>query len=128
MGFVLKTDVRTFKLAEPFDEAKRVSIDEDVVDGRIFEQRFDGTKASHFRNQFIGKFIKFFLVERDPFSTNIIDDIGLYVLAQLVRGHLVEKSQVEFIDDSTVELKLLVEQSWASSDKIAVKPINIALR
>ena len=75
MRFVFKMYFRAFQLSKPFDVDSLVCVDQNIIDGRIFEQWLDRTKTDHFIDDFSRKYVEFFLIERDAFRTNIVYNI-----------------------------------------------------
>src|SRR5262245_46273063 len=110
MRFVLEMDFRLFELAESFHEAFLVRIDEDIVDGRILEQGLDRTKTRHFVDDFLGECLQLFLVEGKPLVAHIFAEIGTNLTEEVLARELFQGNKIELVNDSLMQLELLVEQ------------------
>ncbi len=112
--FVLETDGRQFKLAETFHINLLVRIDEDVRDGRVLQQGFEGPQTGHFVVKLSGELIQFLGVERQSLGQNIFAGDLLHLFAQLLLWHLVECGEVDLLDHLAVQAHLGVQKLWVA--------------
>ena len=108
MRFVLEMDLRLFELAEALHEAFFVGVDQDVVDGRILEQRLDRPESYHLVDDFFRE-CRCSLWLRDSRSFQIFAHIGTNLMDQVLARQLLQGGEIELIDDPRVQLELLVE-------------------
>ena len=71
---VLEAHRQRLKYAATLDVDAFVAVDQDVVDGRILEQRLERTKAGHFVENFRNEIAQFLCVERQPLDQHILRD------------------------------------------------------
>ena len=101
---------RLVELAEPFDEANPVGVDQNVGDGRVLEQRLDRAEAGHLVDDLIGEDVELLLIERYVLGANVRGHVGAHLPDKLGAGQLLEREKIEFVDDPPMELELFFDQ------------------
>src|SRR3954454_24327987 len=99
MLLVLEVDLGLLELSKALDEAFLVGVDQNVGDGRVFQQRLDWPKAGHFIDDLIPEGLQLTLIKRNVFAPNIVSDIVADDADELLARHLLQIREVELIDD-----------------------------
>ena len=124
MRFVLEMDLGLLQLPEALDEAAPMGVDENVGDGRILQQRLERPIAGHLGDDLVRESVELLLIERQAFAANVVADISANLLCKFVRRHLLERRQIELVDDALVQLELFVEQPRPARDQIGVDVVR----
>src|SRR5439155_1611620 len=127
VSFVLETNLGLLQLAEALDKAEPMRVDENISDCWIPQQRLDRAVAGHLVDDLLGKYLKLALIERNLLGADVSRHIGSYLLDQLLARQLLQHRQIELVDDSRMQLELLVEQSRALRDQILVDSLCLAV-
>ncbi len=121
--FILEMDLGLLQLPEAFDVAALVRVDENVGDRRVLQQRLKRAIARHLGDDLVRERVELFLIEREALAANVVADISANLLCEFV-GQLLERRQIEFVDDALVQLELLVEQPRPTRDQIGVDVVR----
>ena len=106
--FILEMDLGLLQLPEALDVAALMRVDENVGDRRVLQQRFERAIARHLGDDLIRENVELFLIERQAFAANVVADISSNLLCKFVR-QLLQRRQIEFVDDALVQLQLFVQ-------------------
>ena len=121
--FILEMDLGLLQLPEALDVAALVRVDENVGDRRVLQQRLERTIAGHLGDDLVRESVELFLIERQAFAANVVADISSNLLCKFVR-QLLQRRQIEFVDDALVQLQLFVEQPRPARDQIGVDVVR----
>ena len=116
MGVVFKAQSGWFKLAGPFHVDLVVAINQDVGNGRVFEQRLERAEAKDFIQNFTGQAFALSETQRDGFAVHGVPDQQQNFFASSVAGSASQFLQIEAIEDLAMKigLNLLVLGSFES--------------
>jgi len=84
---VLEAHQRRLQHAGALDVDLLMTVDQDVVDHRILEERLDRPEAGHLIEDFRDKVLEFLGVERKPFCEGVLRDESVHVAAHLFVWH-----------------------------------------
>ena len=98
------------QLAAPLDEGRLVAVDQDVVDGRVLQQRLERAEAHHLVEDFRDELVELGGVQRQPLGDDMLGDKLLDVRPHLVLGQLLQRRQVDLLDQPAVQPHLGVEE------------------
>jgi hypothetical protein len=87
-----------------------VSVDQNVVDARILQQRLKRTETGHFIENFGDKIIEFLRVQCQPLDQHVLRHQLLHMTADFLFRHLVQRREVDFLDQAAVQADLGVEE------------------
>src|SRR6476619_8307799 len=87
-----------------------VTVDQDIVDGRILEQRLERTEARHFVENFRDEIVEFLGIQRKTFNQHVLRNQLLNVTAEFFLRHLVQSRKIDVLDQPAVQAHLCVEQ------------------
>jgi len=90
-----------------------VRVDQDVVDGVILQQRFDGTEAGHLVQDVIDKLFELGGIEDQTFICDVLGDEGMDLRPQFPQGYLFDGRKIDLVDDAPVDAQLGIEQALA---------------
>ena len=106
MPLVLEPDVRWLEDAVALDEHLRISVDQDIGDRRVLQERLDRPQAQQLVEDVANERLALLVVERlvllRQFLVDDIADFGLDLLAR----HLVECLQIDDVQQPLVKLDL----------------------
>src|SRR3954454_25074176 len=102
MGFILEANAGWLELTISFDVNRCMRVDQDIVDGWIRKEGLDRPKTHHLIHYLVGEGLKLFLVKRDPLLRDIVVHEALDMAAQLLGAELVQKREIELVDDPPV--------------------------
>ena len=110
MRLVLEAHARRLQHALPFDVDAFVPVDENVVDGRVLEQRLERTEAGHLVENFRDEVVELLGVERQPLDEHVLRHELLNVIADFLFGQLFQRRQIDLLDEPAMQAHLGVEQ------------------
>ena len=110
MLLVLEAHAGRLEHAAALDIDAFVAVDQDVVDGRVLEQRLERAKAGHLVENFGDEVVELLRVERQPLDQDVLRDQLLDVLADFLFGQLFQRRQIDLLDQPAVQADLGVEQ------------------
>ncbi len=87
-----------------------VAVDQDIVDARILEQRFERAQARHFVHNFRDKVAKFLRIQRKTLDQHILRNQLLDVPPEFFFWHLIQRRKIDLLDQPPVQTHLGVEQ------------------
>ena len=107
---VLEAHAAGLEHAAALDIDAFVAVDQDVGDGRVLEQRLERAEPGHLVEDLGDEVVELLLVERQPLDQDVLGDQLLDVRADLVLGQLLQRRQVDLLDQPAVQADLGVEQ------------------
>src|SRR5262249_50312729 len=125
MRLVLEAHEGGLEHARALDIDLLVAVDQDVVDGRILEQRLDGAEPHHLVEDLGDEILELLGVERQTFGDGVLRDERVDLPADLVLRHLLERGEIDLLDQSAMQADLGVEQFLADR---AAAPIELRRR
>ena len=87
-----------------------VAVDQDIGDGRVLEQRLERPEAGHLVEDFGDEVVELLLVEREPLDQDVLRDQLLDVRAHLVFRQLLQRREIDLLDQPAMQAHLGVEQ------------------
>ncbi len=87
-----------------------MAVDQDIVDGRVLEQRFERPEARHLVEDFRDEVVELLGIEREPFDQHVLRYELLDVVADLLFRQFLQRRKIDFLDQPTVQPHLGVEQ------------------
>src|SRR5262249_28768026 len=88
MSFIFEMDAGLLELSEALHKAFLVRVDQDVVDGRILEQRLYRPEARHLIDDFLREGLQLSLIEGEPLRADIFAEIGTNLADQVLARKL----------------------------------------
>ncbi len=110
MRLVLETHAGRLQNALPLDIDAFVAVDQDVVDGRVLEQRLERAEAGHLVENFRDEVVELLRIERQPLDQHVLRHQLLDVIADFLFGQLFQRRQIDLFDQPAVQPHLGVEQ------------------
>ena len=104
VGVVFEAETRRFELAGTFHVDLVVTVDQDVGDGRIFEQWFQRTQAEDFVENFARQTFAFGEAERNGFAVDRVAYQQQNFFASGVAGGAAQFFQVETVEDLAMKI------------------------
>ena len=90
----------------PLDIDFLMRIDENVADGRVFEQRFERPQARQLIENFLRKGFELLGVEQNSLGFDVFRDELADLAAQSSRGQPLQRRQVQIVDELAMEAHL----------------------
>jgi hypothetical protein len=87
-----------------------MAVDQNIVDGRILEQRFKRAQARHFVENFRDEVAQFLCIERKAFNQHILRDELLDMPANFLFRDLVQRGEVDLFDQTPMQTHFGVKQ------------------
>src|SRR5690349_17277423 len=103
MTLVLEYDRRQLKPPLALHEDLAVRIDQDIIDGRVLEERLERTKADHLVDDIVGDLRLFALVELDAISLQQPGDDASRLFAKRLRRELLNCREVDLLEQPLVQ-------------------------
>jgi hypothetical protein len=110
MRLVLETHAGRFEDAGPLDVNALMAVDQDVVDGRVLEQRLKRPKAGHLIENLQYEIVEFLSVESEPLGQDVLRHQLLNVTADFLFGKLFQRRQIDLLDEPAVQPHLGVKE------------------
>ncbi len=110
MLLVLEAHRQRLEHAAALDVDAFMTVDQDVADARVLEQRLERTQAGHFVENFRDEIGEFLRVERQPLDQHVLRDQLLDVVADFVLRQLFQRRKIDFLDQPAMQAHLGVEQ------------------
>ncbi len=109
MRLVLEANQRGLEHAHTFDINAVRTVDQNVVDGRIFEQWLDRAKARHFVDNFAYEVVEFLRVQRDALRKRELRNHRVDLATNFLIRKLVHRREIKFLDHLAVQSHLGIE-------------------
>ena len=87
-----------------------MTVDQDIVDALILEQRLERTEAGHLVENFRDEIGEFLRIERQPFGQHVLRHQLLDVLASLLFRQLFQRGEIDLFDQPAMQADLGIEQ------------------
>ena len=100
---VLERDVRLLQLAVPLDEAVLVTVDQDVVDRGVLEQRLERAKPDHLVDDVVDQRLEFRAIDGKPLLAGLFENEIMHLAAHLVLRQTLERDEVDLLDKHAVQ-------------------------
>ena len=113
MRLVLEAHQGRLEHAAALDVDLLVAVDQNVVDGRILEQRLDRSESHHLVEDLGDEVFQLLRVEGQPFRHGVLRDHPVNLAADFVLRHLLERGQVDLLDQPAMQPDLGIEQLFA---------------
>ena len=110
MEIIPKPGIGQLKLAAAFDIDLIVAVDQNIGNRLIREQWLKRTEADHFIDDIIGEIFDLGSAHGKALIGDRFGHENTNLRAQLVRRHLVEIRQIQFVDQFVVDLQFRLEQ------------------
>ena len=110
MLLVLEAYRERLEHAGAFDIDAFVTVDQDVVDRRVLEQRLEWTQTGHFVENFGDEIAELLGIERKALDQHILRNQLLDVPADFVFRHFFQRRKVDFLDQTAMQTHFGVEQ------------------
>ena len=110
MRFILEAARDRLQQTAALDEGAFMTVDQDVADRRILEQRLQRTETRHLVENFRDEGVELMGVERQPLGHDVLRDELLDVRPHLVFGQLFQRRKVDLLDQLAVQPHLGVEE------------------
>ena len=110
MRLILEAHRHLLKLAETLDIDALMSVDQNVADRVVFQQRLDGTKAGQLVKNLGREILQLPGIQKDAFRTDIFADNFGNLDTQLLAGHALQHRKVEIVDQLAVQTDLGLDQ------------------
>ena len=110
MRLVLEAHRRRLEHAGALDVDAFVAVDQDVVDGRVLEQRLDRPEAGHLVDDLVDEVFELLRVERDALGEHVLGDQCGDLPPHLAFGYLLDRREIDLLDQPAVQPHLGVEQ------------------
>ena len=110
MQFILEAAGDRLKHAPALNVNILVSVDQNIADRSVLEQRLERTEAGHFVDDFGDEVVQFLLIEREALIDDVLADQLLHVLAHLVLGKLFQRGQIELFQQAAMQPHFGVKQ------------------
>ncbi len=110
MRLVLEAHRGGLENAAALDIDAFVTVDQDVVDARILEQRLDRAETRHLVEDLGDELRELLGVERQPLDQDVLRDELLDVLANLLLRQLFQRRKVDLLDQPPMQPHLGIEQ------------------
>jgi hypothetical protein len=110
MRLVLEERRHGLEHAAALDEDVLVTVDEDVGDGRVLEERLERSQARHLVHHLGDEEVELLGVEGQALGHDPVGDDAVDLAPKLLPRQLLERREVELLDETAVEANLRVEQ------------------
>ena len=110
MRLVLEAHAGRLEHAVPLDIDAFVAVDQNVVDGRVLEQRLERAEAGHLVENFRDEVVELLGVERQPLDQHVLRHQLLDVVADFLFRQLFQRRQIDLLDQPAMQAHLGVEQ------------------
>ena len=127
MRFVLEAASDRLEDAVALDISAFVTVDQDVVDRGIIEQRLERPEARHLVENFVDEFVEFLRVERKPLDHDVLRHELLDLLPHFLFGKPLQRREVDLLDEPAVQANFGVEQ-FVAEQRIGLLAGKLFLR
>jgi hypothetical protein len=110
MLLVLEAHRQRLENAAALDIDAFMAVDQDIADGRVFQQRLERPEARHLVENFGDEFGQFLGVERQPLDQYVFRNQLRDVAAHFIFRQFFQCREIDFIDQLAVQPHLGVEQ------------------
>ena len=87
-----------------------VAVDQDIGDAAVLEQRLERPQAGHLVEDLGDEVVELLLIERQPLDQDVLRDELLDVRAHLVFRQLLQRREIDLLDQPAMQADLGVEQ------------------
>src|SRR5208337_3456045 len=110
MGLVAETHGDSFQFSTPLHVNLLMRIDENITDTWILKQWLERTQSRQFVEDFLGEVLQLFRVKKDSFRFHVIRDELAYLPAKVFAGHLLQRCQIQIVDQLAMQADLCLEK------------------
>ena len=110
MLLVLEAHGQRLEHAAPLHVDAFMTVDQDIVDAFVLEQRLERAEAGHFIENFRDEIGEFLGVQRQPLGHHIFRDQLLDVVTDFFFRQLFQRGKIDFLDQPAMQADLGVEQ------------------
>src|SRR5581483_3758331 len=110
---VLETNGQRLQHAAALHVDAFMTVDQDIADRRVLEQRLKRAETRHFVEYLGNEFVELLRIKREPLDQHVLRDQLLNVIADLLFGQLFKRRKVDLLDQAPVQAYLGVEQFFA---------------
>src|SRR3954465_1133677 len=100
MRLVLEAHRRGLEPAGALDVDALVSVDQDVVDGRVLEQRLDRTQTGHLIDDLVDEGVELLRVKRDALRKHVLRHQRGNLPPYLSLGDLLDRREIDLLDET----------------------------